>query len=98
MLAAVREQFLASRRLPGCRSDEGRDLLTPRGIWHTDHRHVRHGRVRKQELLDLTWVDVLPTADDHLLEPSLDEAIAALVHRTQVAGVQPAISVNRRGA
>ena len=52
---------------------------------------------REQQFLDLARIDVLAAADDHVLEPALDRAVAALVHRAQIAGVQPAVGVDGRG-
>jgi hypothetical protein len=36
--------------------------------------------VGEQDPLDLARVDVLATADDHVLEPPADAAVAALIH------------------
>src|SRR6185437_8893973 len=50
----------------------------------------------KQNFLELARVDVLAPANDHVLQPSLDRAIAPCIHRTEVAGVQPSFRVDRR--
>ena len=71
--------------------------LAPEPVRHPDHDRLGHRRVAQQHGLDLARVDVLPAPDDHLLEPARDPAVAALVHRPQVAGVQPAVGVDRRG-
>src|SRR4051794_28110102 len=45
-----------------------------------------------QKILDLPWIDVAAAADDHLLEPSRDTAIALAVDHSEIAGAQePAI-------
>ena len=51
----------------------------------------------EQQLLELARIDVLAAADDHVLEPALDRAIAARVHRAEVAGMQPAVGVDGGG-
>ena len=43
----------------------------------------------EQELLDLAGVDVLPAADEHVLDPARDVDVAVGVHGRQVAGVHP---------
>ena len=50
-----------------------------------------------EELLDLARVDVLPAADDHVLDPAGDVDVAVGVHHRQVAGVHPAGRVDRLG-
>ena len=45
----------------------------------------------EQKLLELAWIDVLAAADDHVLEAAFHRAIAARVHRAEIAGMQPAV-------
>src|SRR4029077_21193651 len=45
--------------------------------------------------LDLAGGDGLAPGLDHFLEPSLDPAVAALVHRRAIACPQPAVGVDR---
>src|SRR5207237_7330405 len=47
--------------------------------------------------LDLARIDVLPAADDHVLDPAGDVDVALGVHGRQVAGVYPAGRVHRLG-
>src|SRR6202011_4479214 len=47
-----------------------------------------------EKLLDLARVDVLPTADDHVLDPAHDLEVAVLVHGREVASVHPASGVD----
>jgi hypothetical protein len=49
----------------------------------------------EQHGLDLGREQVLAAPDHHVLEASGDPAVAALVHRAEVAGVQPAVGVDR---
>jgi len=41
--------------------------------------------VREEQVLELAWVDVLAASDDHVLQPTLDRAVAPLVHRREIA-------------
>ena len=50
---------------------------------------------RAQRLLDLGRVDVEAAGDVHVLEPVGDRQVAVLVERADVAGVQPAVGVDR---
>src|SRR5690606_39319411 len=50
--------------------------------------HAVHGG---QNGLDLLGIDVLPTADDHVLDPVHDGEIAVFVETADIAGVQPAV-------
>ena len=48
-----------------------------------------------EKLLDLAWVDVLASPDDHVAESPDDPEVSVDVHRCKVAGVHPAIVVDR---
>ena len=48
-----------------------------------------------KEFLDLLRIDVLAAPDDHILEASFHPAIAPFVHRAEIAGVQPAVGIDR---
>ena len=50
-----------------------------------------------QRLLDLGGVDVEAAGDVHVLEPVGDPQVARLVEHADVAGVQPAVRVDRLG-
>src|ERR1035437_9328139 len=43
---------------------------------------------------NLTGINVLTTADHHVLDPADDRQVAVVVHRCQIAGVHPARGVN----
>ena len=47
--------------------------------------------------LDLAGVDVLATADDHVLGPVDEHQVTVLVEPADVTGVQPAVDDRRRG-
>jgi len=72
------------------------DLAEP-SVGHADHRGLGNGRVPGQRLLDLGRVHVDPAADVHVLEPVGDRQVAAFVEAADVAGVQPAVGVDRLG-
>src|SRR3569833_2807213 len=90
----LRQFFLvdcSARRGP----DDGCDLFAPFLVRQPDHRDLAHTWVSKQSLFELARIDILPAADDHVLEAALDRAIAARIHGAKVAGVQPAVGIDR---
>src|SRR5690606_1858710 len=46
------------------------------------------------QVLDFPGVDVLPAANDHVLDAPNDGAVAVLAHHRQVPGVHPAVLVD----
>ena len=78
------------------RADDGAHFLAPEPVRDPDDGGLGDARVAGQDGFDLARVDVLAAADDHLLDPARDAAVAALVHGAEVAGVQPAARVDRR--
>ena len=73
---------LGDRRRRGriARPDERPDDLTPVLVGQADDRHLGDGGMAVEDLLDLGGEEVLAAADDHVLEPADDSAVAALVH------------------
>src|SRR5690242_5385969 len=78
-------------------ADDRADDLAPEPVRDADHGDLGHAGVGEQDGLDLARVDVLAAPDDHFLDPARDPAVAAFVHRAQVAGMQPAVPVDGRG-
>src|SRR5205823_7326598 len=74
--------------------DPGHELLAVLDVGDADHLDVGHVGVGVEELLDLPGIDVLSTADDHVLDAADDVDVAVGVHRGQVAGVHPAAAVD----
>ncbi len=77
--------------------DPGAELLAQLGIGDPHHLHIGDLRVGVEKLLDLAGVDVLSAADDHVLDPPHDIAVALLVDDTDIAGMHPALGVDRFG-
>jgi hypothetical protein len=77
------------------RADHGRDPLTPVLVPDTDHGDLGDPGVRVQQIFELPGVDVLPTADDHVLETAGDGEVAARPS-PDIAGVQPTGRVQGR--
>src|SRR5260370_16821955 len=50
-----------------------------------------------EELLDLRREEIFAPANHHIFEPTHDVDIALRIHSCQVAGVQPALRINRLG-
>ena len=76
--------------------DERADDLAVLRVGHAHDLDVLDAGHRVEELLDLARVDVLPAADDHVLDAPGDAVVAVLVDGAQVARVQPAVGVDGR--
>ncbi len=50
-----------------------------------------------EELLDLTRIDILAAANNHVFQPPDDVDVAIVIHRGQIAGMHPAGGVDRFG-
>src|SRR3954470_2704652 len=80
-----------------CGADPGHDLFAVALVRHADHLDVGDVGMGVEELLDLTGIDVLAAADDHVLDPPDDIDVAVVGHHCLVAGVHPARAVDRVG-
>src|SRR6202044_385510 len=47
--------------------------------------------------LDLARIDVFATADDHVLDPPDDVAVAGLINHAEITGMHPTLGVDRLG-
>ena len=65
----------------------GHDDLAPFLVGYADDRSLQYGRVAGQDVFDLARVDVLATANDHVLGASGEGQVAVVVEVTDVAGV-----------
>src|SRR5262245_40776466 len=65
------------------------DLLAVLRIGHADHLHIADLRVSVQKLLDLAWVYIFPTTNDHILDTADDVDVALVIHHRQIAAVHP---------
>jgi hypothetical protein len=88
----VRQVFIV-KLVAGLGLNEGRDHLPPFPIGDADHGRIRNAGVRKQDVLDLARIDILPAPNDHVLQPALNSHIALRVDAAEVAGVEPALRV-----
>ena len=75
--------------------DQGADRLLPLGIGPADHGRVRDGGMSDQDRLHLRRHHVLAAGDDHLAAATGDVEKRLLVDVAEVAGVQPAVRVDR---
>ena len=73
--------------LAGAQLDPGADFLAVFGIGHADDLNVLDLGVGVEELLDLAREDVLAAADQHVLEPADDLAIALGVDGGDIATI-----------
>src|SRR3954451_12063006 len=94
VLAHVAEKLVLADRLTGSGADERGDHLAHQVIGKPDDRNLTDSRMSEEELLQFARIDVLAASDDHVFEAALDRAVATLVHRAQIARVQPSIAVD----
>ena len=77
------------------RPDECPDDFTPVVVRQADDGHLCDRRMLVEDLFDLGGEKILTAADDHVLEPADDPAVASLIHRRQVTGTQPSVGAQR---
>src|SRR5262249_54386157 len=70
--------------------DEGGNDLAPAFVRNPDHGHLGDCGMQRQAAFDLDRRDILPTADDHVVDAAADEEIAVTVEISSVAGEIPA--------
>src|SRR5436190_131598 len=51
----------------------------------------------KQQFFEFARIYIFAAADDHVLQATLDGAIAASIHRAEISSMQPALGIDRRG-
>src|ERR1700754_3946588 len=101
--ALVRRQPLARERddlLFGglaLQCDNGFHRFTPLLVGHADDGDLGDRGMLGQYPLDLDRVDVLAAGDDHVLEPVLDEDVAALIDPADVTAPKPTVLGDRLG-
>ena len=79
----------------GGADDAGADLLAEMPVGHADHLAQRDCGVRRERLLYLQRAYILAAADYELLAASLERDVAVGIQRAEVAGVHPAVGVQR---
>src|SRR3569623_667194 len=96
----VRSQALARERFqdlhverPIRRDDERDHLFTMLIVGQPDHRGLANAGVSEQHVLDLSWIDVVPGADDQLLLAIHEEQVAVLIQVADVPAEQPSVAV-----
>ena len=57
----------------------------------TNDLGLADGRMGVQELLNFSWVNVLPSSDDHVLHSANNLAIAILINDGNISGVEPSV-------
>src|ERR1700737_2200513 len=77
--------------LTGFEYDESGRRLTPALVRKADHRHLLHGGMTQQASFDLHGGNVLPAADDDVLEPVAYLGVAVRVDDRGIAGVEPSV-------
>src|SRR6516225_5327415 len=70
--------------------DEGGNNLAPALVRDPDHGHLGDCGMQRQAAFNLDRRDILPTADDHVVDAAGDEEIAIAVDIAGIAGKIPA--------
>src|SRR5918995_1101335 len=65
-------------------------------VGYADDRGLHDLRMTVERVLHLVGIHVVPGDDDHLLQPIDDAEVAVLVHRRDVARVQPSVPDGQR--
>src|SRR6516164_11067323 len=76
LTAAELADFLSGRILAVAQLYPGAQFLAIVPVGHTDHLHVLDLRMPVQKFLDLAGIDVLSTADHHILDAANNIAIS----------------------
>src|SRR5262249_49344678 len=71
--------------------DHSADALAALAVGQADHGDVADLRVGVEDVLDLLGGDVLPLADDHVLEPAGEHDVAVGADVAEGAGAAPAL-------
>src|SRR5690348_14757071 len=87
--------LLGAGAFAGFELDPGAKLLAVFLIGHAHNLHRFHLGMAEEELLDLAGIDVLATADHHVLDAADDVEVPVLVHGGEVARMHPAGAVDR---
>ncbi len=77
--------------------DPRHDLFAVLGVGDADDLDVSDLGVGIEELLDLSWIDVLAASDDQVLDSAHDVEITLVVHHGEVTGVHPTVFVDGLG-
>src|SRR5690554_3801157 len=77
--------------------DPGDQFFTVLLVWNTGDLNFGYGRMGIEEFLNLFRVDVLATADHHILDTTHNLDVTFVIHGGQVAGMHPAGFVDRFG-
>src|SRR5437762_2050689 len=68
------------------------DTFAPQWVGNTDHCDFVDRRVLEQDLLDLPWVDIIASANDHIFLTVEQVEVALCIHHTDIARMQPSPS------
>src|SRR5262245_29719732 len=76
LASAKRANFFFVGLLLRLKSNPGAEFLAVLLVGHANDLHVGDFRMAVEKFLDLAWIEILAAADDHILDPSDDVAIA----------------------
>src|SRR5690349_786833 len=95
LAAAESGDLLGCGGLARLQHDPGANFLAEAGIGHAEDLRRLDLGMAEEKLLDLAGIDVLAAADEHVLDPADDVAIALVVDGGEIATVHPARGVDR---
>src|ERR1700754_2544404 len=85
--------FALGQRLAFPQSNPGAELLAIFRIRNAEDLHVLDLWMTVEIFLDLARIDVLAAANDQVLDPSHDVAVARFVDCREIAGMHPASGI-----
>src|SRR5258708_2558073 len=91
---AISTQLLLGEWFALFGTHHSQEFLAKEGIRHTPHLRINHFGMATAKFLNLTRKDILTATNDHILEPTHDIDIAALIHCRQIARMQPSCAID----
>src|SRR5688572_10088635 len=92
---AIFDHLVRCRRPIFAGADPGADLFPEALMRNTEDGGFPDARMAEEKFLDLGRVDILASADDHVLGSADDGAAPGLVEDRKVASVHPPVFVDR---
>src|SRR5579885_1102885 len=91
-------QFLLGQFLAVARAHRGYQFLAKKFIGDAEYLHIGNFGMPDEKLFDLGGEDVFAAANDHIFQAPNNVDIALGIHGGEIAGMQPALAIDRFGS
>src|SRR5579871_2574438 len=91
------DELVRVNRLERADDDRRDNLFAVDRIGQTKDGRLGDGRMAEENLLDLAGIDVVAAGNDQLPRPTRDREVPVVTPPAQIAGVEPAVAVERLG-